>query len=95
LFFSHSRATGDKEALDYAIRLFKAIEQYSFDPEKNGYMEVPYPVQVGIRFEDMQMGIHCFFLILILVAESHILYQFPVLRSVGLCDPSLQGDRTI
>ena len=28
----------------------------------------PYPVQVGIRFEDMQVGIHCFFLILILVA---------------------------
>ena len=25
--------------MDYAIRLFKAIEQYSFDPEKNGYME--------------------------------------------------------
>ena len=35
----YNRATGDKEALDYAIRLFKAIEQYSFDPEKNGYME--------------------------------------------------------
>ena len=28
----------------------------------------PYPVQVGIRFEDMQMGVHSFFLILILVA---------------------------
>ena len=28
----YNRATGDKEALDYAIRLFKAIEQYSFDP---------------------------------------------------------------
>ena len=37
--YQHNRATGDKEALDYAIRLFKAIEQYSFDPEKNGYME--------------------------------------------------------
>ncbi len=35
----YNRATGDKETLDYAIRLFKAIEQYSFDPEKNGYME--------------------------------------------------------
>lgn len=35
----YNRATGDKEALDYADRLFKAIEQYSFDPEKNGYME--------------------------------------------------------
>ena len=30
----YNRATGDKEALDYAIRLFKAIEQYSFDSGK-------------------------------------------------------------
>lgn len=33
------RATGDKESLDYAIRLFGDIEKYSFDPEKNGYRE--------------------------------------------------------
>lgn len=35
----YNRATGDKESLDYAIRLFNAIEQYSFDPKKNGYLE--------------------------------------------------------
>jgi mannobiose 2-epimerase len=33
------RATGDKEALEYAIRLFYAIEAHSFDKEKNGYLE--------------------------------------------------------
>lgn len=33
------RATGDAEALDYAIRLFESIEQHSFDKEKNGYCE--------------------------------------------------------
>ena len=33
------RATGNEEALNYAIRLFKSIEQYSFDPVKNGYRE--------------------------------------------------------
>ena len=33
------RATGDKEALDYAIALFEAIEKYSFDADKNGYFE--------------------------------------------------------
>lgn len=33
------RATGDEEALDYAIRLFRNIEQYSFDSLKNGYYE--------------------------------------------------------
>lgn len=33
------RATGDEEALDYAIRLFRDIEQYSFDSLKNGYYE--------------------------------------------------------
>ncbi len=35
----YHRATGDAEALDYAIRLFDAIEQHSFDPKKNGYCE--------------------------------------------------------
>lgn len=33
------RATGDEEALDYAVRLFESIEQHSFDPVKNGYCE--------------------------------------------------------
>ncbi len=33
------RATGDAEALEYAIRLFNDIEQHSFDAEKNGYCE--------------------------------------------------------
>lgn len=35
----YHRATGDEEALDYAIRLFRSIEQHSFDPVKNGYCE--------------------------------------------------------
>lgn len=33
------RATGDRDALEYAIRLFEAIEQYSFDSDFNGYGE--------------------------------------------------------
>ena len=35
----YHRATSDKEALDYAIRLFHAIEKHSFDSEWNGYYE--------------------------------------------------------
>lgn len=35
----YARATGDKEALDYAVRLFDTIEKYSFDKERNGYVE--------------------------------------------------------
>lgn len=35
----YARATGDEEALTYAIRLFETIEQHSFDPVKNGYFE--------------------------------------------------------
>lgn len=35
----YHRATGDAEALDYAIRLFLSIEQHSFDSVKNGYCE--------------------------------------------------------
>ena len=33
------RATGDEEALQYAIKLFHSIEEHSFDTEKNGYFE--------------------------------------------------------
>lgn len=35
----YHRATGDREALDYAIMLFKSIEEHSFDKDKNGYLE--------------------------------------------------------
>lgn len=33
------RAAGDKAALDKAVGLFRAIEDHSFDKEKNGYFE--------------------------------------------------------
>lgn len=35
----YHRATGDAEALEVAICLFRDIEQHSFDPLKNGYCE--------------------------------------------------------
>lgn len=35
----YHRATGDAEALEYAIRLFNDIEKHSFDAVKNGYCE--------------------------------------------------------
>ena len=35
----YARATGDKDALYYAIRLFDTIESHSFDRENNGYIE--------------------------------------------------------
>ncbi len=34
-----NRATGDGKALEYAIKLFNSIEEYSFDSEKDGYFE--------------------------------------------------------
>lgn len=35
-----SRATGDKEALNKAMEIFKLFEKYAFDKESNGYFEV-------------------------------------------------------
>jgi mannobiose 2-epimerase len=32
-------ATGDGEALEYAVKLFESIEEHSFDPERGGYIE--------------------------------------------------------
>lgn len=34
-----NRATGDGQALEYAIKLFNSIEDHSFDNEKDGYFE--------------------------------------------------------
>lgn len=34
-----NRATGDGQALEYAIKLFNSIEDHSFDSEKDGYFE--------------------------------------------------------
>ncbi len=33
------RATGDEQALDYALRIFRTIEEQSVDPEYGGYIE--------------------------------------------------------
>ncbi|MBR1463708.1 MAG: AGE family epimerase/isomerase [Prevotella sp.] len=35
----YARATGDREALDYAINLYECIEEHSLDRENNGYIE--------------------------------------------------------
>ena len=35
----YARATGDKEALDYALQLFDCIEEHALDPLYNGYIE--------------------------------------------------------
>ena len=48
------RATDDEEALNTAIRLFHAIEQYSFDPVCGGYFEA-FTREWGI-IEDMRLS---------------------------------------
>lgn len=48
------RATGDQEALEYAIRLFHDIENHSFDKEKNGYCEALNRVWEPV--EDMRLS---------------------------------------
>ena len=35
----YARATGNREALDYALQLFDYIEEHAFDREHNGYIE--------------------------------------------------------
>ena len=35
----YARATGDREALDYALDLYDCIEEHAFDSEHNGYIE--------------------------------------------------------
>ena len=35
----YARATGDREALDYALELYECIEEHAFDSKHNGYIE--------------------------------------------------------
>ena len=35
----YARATGDREALDYALQLYDCIEEHALDRENNGYIE--------------------------------------------------------
>ena len=35
----YARATGDREALDYALQLYDCIEEHAFDRKYNGYIE--------------------------------------------------------
>jgi mannobiose 2-epimerase len=35
----YARATGDREALDYALNLYECIEEHALDREHNGYIE--------------------------------------------------------
>lgn len=49
-----NRATGDAEALEYAIKLFHSIETHSFDSQKDGYFEA-FTRSWG-KIEDMRLS---------------------------------------
>lgn len=48
------RATGDAEALSYARCLFEVIEKYSFDIDRNGYIEAL--TRDWLQIEDMRLS---------------------------------------
>lgn len=50
----YARATADREALDYAIRLFECIEQHSLDRKNNGYIEAC--TREWGKIEDMRLS---------------------------------------
>ena len=50
----YARATADREALDYAIRLFECIEQHSLDRKDNGYIEAC--TRVWGKIADMRLS---------------------------------------
>lgn len=50
----YARATADREALDYAIRLFECIEQHSLDRKDNGYIEAC--TREWGKIEDMRLS---------------------------------------
>lgn len=50
----YARATGDREALDYALDLYDCIEEHAFDREHNGYIEAC--TREWGRIDDMRLS---------------------------------------
>jgi len=50
----YARATGDREALDYALLLYDCIEEHAFDHENNGYIEAC--TREWGKIEDMRLS---------------------------------------
>ncbi|MBR5747857.1 MAG: AGE family epimerase/isomerase [Prevotella sp.] len=50
----YARATGDREALDYALQLYDCIEAHAFDREHNGYIEAC--TRAWGKIEDMRLS---------------------------------------
>lgn len=49
-----NRASGDAEALEYAVKLFRSIEEHSYDKEKDGYFEAF--TRTWEKIEDMRLS---------------------------------------
>ena len=50
----YARATGDREALEYALDLYDCIEEHAFDNEQNGYIEAC--TREWGKIEDMRLS---------------------------------------
>ena len=50
----YARATGDREALEYALDLYDSIEEHAFDSEQNGYIEAC--TREWGKIEDMRLS---------------------------------------
>ncbi len=50
----YARATGDREALDYALQLYDCIEEHAFDTVHNGYIEAC--TRTWRQIEDMRLS---------------------------------------
>ena len=50
----YARATGDREALEYALDLYDCIEEHAFDSEQNGYIEAC--TREWGKIEDMRLS---------------------------------------
>ena len=50
----YARATGDREALEYALDLYDCIEEHAFDDEQNGYIEAC--TREWGKIEDMRLS---------------------------------------
>ena len=60
--------------------IYKAFQKQSNDVLKGllGFRAFPNPVEIGVGFKDMQMGIHGFACVEVFIAEPQIINGLPV-----------------
>ena len=64
--------------ISFSIQYFIQKQVYQIIDLFSQTFILPHAIQIGIRFQNMQMRIHGFLLVFIFITQTHIFYRTPV-----------------